>query len=52
MESGKESVVYVPTSVTVVDADKKLIGTMGVVADQKIDGYSNQRAAAQRRANY
>lgn len=52
MSGMEREVVHVPTHVTVVDADKRLIGTMSVVANREIDSYSDQRAREQRRAGY
>ncbi|MCW2287043.1 TP901 family phage tail tape measure protein [Leucobacter luti] len=50
MSGAGQSTVYVPTSVTVLDADRKLIGTMAVVADIQIDGYTQQQKQEKRRA--
>ncbi|WP_336658951.1 hypothetical protein [Leucobacter sp. USHLN153] len=50
MSTGGENTVYVPTSVTVVDADRRLIGTMNVVADKKINALVEDQAQAARRS--
>lgn len=50
MSGAGQSTVYVPTSVTVRDADNRLIGTMSVVADKQIDGYAEQQAQENRKA--
>lgn len=44
--------VHVPTSVTVVDADNRMIGTMKVVANAEIDGFAGEQARAGRTARY
>ena len=44
--------VHVPTSVTVVDADNRMIGTMKVVANAEIDGFAGEQARAGRTAQY
>lgn len=46
---GGQSTVYVPTSLKVYDADNRFIGTMGAVADQKINDYTEQASQAARR---
>lgn len=43
-------VEHVPASITVKDANNALIGTMAVVADGRIDTYTEQQAQANRRA--
>ncbi len=48
MGAGGQATVYVPTSVTVKDADNRLVGTMAVVADHRIDGYAEEQAQAGR----
>lgn len=48
--AGGQSTVYVPTSVTVKDVNNRLIGTMEVVADGKIDQSLGQQAQAGRKA--
>ena len=45
-------VEHVPTSVTVKDANNRLIGTMCVVADQKIDASLEQQAREGRKAGH
>ncbi|MGW9020192.1 phage tail tape measure protein [Leucobacter chromiiresistens] len=49
---GQREVVHVPTHVTVVDADNRIVGTMRVVANKEIDDYSSQREQARRRAQF
>lgn len=51
MGAGRE-VVHVPTHVTVIDADNRMIGTMRVVASNEIDGYAADQARANRRAGH
>ena len=50
--AGGQSTVYVPTSLKVYDADNRFIGTMGVVADQKIDASLEQQAREGRKAGH
>lgn len=49
MSGAGQATVYVPTSLKVYDADNRFIGTMGVVADQKIDASLEQQARENRR---
>jgi hypothetical protein len=50
MDGGGQSTVHVPTSVTVKDVNNRLIGTMEVVSDGKIDQSLSQQAQAGRKA--
>lgn len=52
MQSGASGTVYVPTSVTVVDADSRLIGTMDVRAREAVDDQLREAARASRKARF
>lgn len=50
MNTAGQTTVHVPTHVTVVDADRQLIGTMQVVASREVDQFVSEAASEQRRA--
>ena len=52
MDGAPREVVHVPTHVTVLDADNRMIGTMKVVANAEIDGFAGEQARAGRTARY
>ncbi len=52
MDGAPREVVHVPTHVTVLDADNRMIGTMKVVANAEIDEFAGEQARAGRTARY
>ena len=52
MDDATREVVHVPTHVTVLDANNRMIGTMKVVANAEIDGFADEQARAGRTARY